>query len=81
MQIRGFDEQFSALRHGVSCIDYKVYDHLLDLALLRLDLRQFLRQLGGELDMHADQPLEHRPHIGDQRVEIENLGLQRLAGG
>ena len=28
--------------------------------------------------MHADQPLQHFAHVGDQGIEIENLGLQDL---
>jgi hypothetical protein len=46
-----------------------------------LDRAGVVGQLGGHLDPLAQRPVEQVGHAADQRVEVDHLGLERLAAG
>jgi len=76
--IGGFHHQPTPFRHGVPRVDDQIEKDLLDLSRVRLDPAQVLAQRGHELDVRGQEPVEHLLHVGDDLVEIENLGLQHL---
>src|SRR5205823_1443052 len=41
--------------------------------------RQVGGERGGELDVLADQPPQHGLQVGDDRIELEQLGREHLA--
>ena len=56
----------------------EVHDHLLQLPAIRLDAGDARPKAHHDLHIFADEALEHRPHAGDDRVEIEQRRLDDL---
>ena len=78
-RIAGLYRQSASLGHGVPGVDGEVHDDLLDLARVRLDVAQAVRQRSGETYVLADDAAQHPVQLPDDRVEIEDAGLQDLA--
>ena len=74
----GAQRQPAAGRHGVAGVDGEVDDHLLHLPGVDLHLAQLGVELGDELDVLSQQPLQHLLQPGDHRVEAHHPGLHRL---
>ena len=77
--LAGLDGQDAALRHGVACIDHQVHKHLFHLPGIGADAAQIGTEHQAQVDILADQPLQHGAETGHQPVQIEHLGLQHLA--
>ena len=78
LSVRSFDRQFAALRHRISGVDDQVNQHLLNLAGICFDALQIGRQFRAELNIFANQSLQHLVHVGDYVVQTERQRLQNL---
>jgi hypothetical protein len=67
-----------ALRHGVACVDGEVHQDLLDLAAVGLDLAEVGRDVDLDLDVLADQALDHADEAADDLAEIEDGRYEHL---
>ena len=76
--VGGDDREAATLGHRVTCVHDQVHHDLLDLAGVREHRSQIGSPVHRELDVLADQPLQHGRLPGDQRVEIDEDGLQHL---
>ena len=64
--------------HRVARVDHQVDDHLLELRRVRAHRAEVAVVPDDELDLLADQPLEHLRDVGDDVGQLEHLGPQRL---
>jgi hypothetical protein len=71
------DDEASARRHGIASVHGQVDDHLLELAGVGLDAGAG-RRLDHELDILAEQPLQHGAQALNDRVGIDHARLQEL---
>ena len=71
-------QQSAALRHRVARIDHQVEDHLLHHARVGLDMRQRRGVMALQVNILADDPVEHLGQVGDDVVQHQRLGLQHL---
>ena len=78
LDVRRFDGELAALRHGISGVHRQVHDHLLDLAAVGLHGAESRGKLGGELDVFTEQPPQHPLSLADENIQVENGGLQDL---
>ena len=72
------ESQIAALGHRVARVDDQVHDHLLDLPGVGLDAAQIGRRRDGQPDVLADQASQHLLKLHDDRVQIQDLGLEDL---
>jgi hypothetical protein len=70
--------EFAASGHGVARVHHQVHDHLLDLAWIGGHLAQIRSGLEDQLDVFANQALQHFGQIADQVVQSQWFGLQDL---
>ena len=75
---RRLDGELAAVGHRVPRVDAEVEDDLLDLTGVGEDRSKLLTELDLELDVLADQALEHLAHVGHDVVERELLRLEHL---
>ena len=73
------DGEAAAVGHGVARVDGEVQDHLLELARVGAHGGEIGSERGGELNVLADQPPQHRLQVGDDGIELEQLGREHLA--
>jgi len=71
--MRGFQGKLASLRHGVAGVDHQVHDDLLDLRGIGFHRARLRREHRFQLNVFADQALEHRIHRGDDVVEVQDL--------
>jgi hypothetical protein len=64
--------------HLVARIDDEVDDHLLQLPRVGLNAREARAVDGDDFDVLADQAAQHRVHVADDVVDVQNLRLQEL---
>ncbi len=76
--VHSLDRQFATVRHRIPGVDDQVNQHLLNLARIRFDTLQIGRQFRAELNIFADQSLQHLVHVGDCVVQIKRQRLQNL---
>jgi len=76
---RGGDEEASAGRHGIACVDDEVQEDLLDLAGVGLHERGGGIEAQVEVDVLAEGPCEEQLLFADQRVEVQHGGQDELA--
>jgi hypothetical protein len=80
LDVGGLDGQPAAVGHGVAGVDHQVHQHLLELAGIGVDPAEVGRgPHRTQLDVLAQQALEHRPQVGDDLIEVEHPRLQELA--
>ena len=65
-------------RHRVAGVGGEVEDHLLELRAVGLDRREVGREPDADADVVADDPAQHRLHVGDDLVEVEHARVQHL---
>jgi hypothetical protein len=61
-------------RHGVAGIDGKVHEHLLQLTGVALDMAEVWLERSYQLDVLADDALEHFLRVDHQGVEVQHPG-------
>ncbi len=76
--MRGLEHQPTALFHRVARVDGEVDHHLLELARVGLDAAQIGSQFEHQLDLIADQTLQHLVHVRQHPVDVEHLALHHL---
>ena len=75
--VGGFDGEAPALRHRVARVDHEIHDDLPDLVRIGADAPQAGIEPGQELDVVAEQGLEHARHVPDELVQIDRRGGRR----
>lgn len=78
IDVAGADRQRAATVHGVTGVDGKIDDHLLELSLVGLHQPQIAAMIEFKFDICADQPPQQIGRFAQHLGHIENLGLQRL---
>ena len=78
IDVGGFHRQTPTRRHRVSRIQHQVHQHLFELSAVGADGAQPGGQNRHQVHVLADQPAEHRAHVGDQGVQVEHDRLQHL---
>ena len=77
--IGGAQRELAAVRHGVTCIDREVDDHLLELGNVGAHRPQLaLARRDVERDPLADQALQQHAQVLDHVGDVEHLRTQRL---
>ena len=76
--IGGFNGELAALRHGIPGVDGQVHDDLFHLSWVGLHAPQGCLEQRYPLDVLTDQAPQHLVHVGHDRVEVDDLGLQNL---
>ena len=66
------------MRHRVAGVDREVHDHLLDAAAVGHDAPEVRAEPAFEVDVFADQSLQHPLDVADHLVEVEHLGPHHL---
>ena len=77
LDVPGLDFDGAPPPHRIACIHDEVEEYLLQVARVRFDHVKGRCQLGAHGDTLPDEPLEHGPHLGDHRVQIERARLAR----
>ena len=75
--LRAHDEA-AAARHGVAGIDPEIDDDLFDLAGIGFDTGQRGFELGDDLEVFANDPLQKTLEVGNDDVEIDDARLKQL---
>ena len=78
LNVRGLNDDSSALRHGIASIDCQVHQHLLDLTRVRVDHAQILARHALQFNVLAEQPGQHLLHVIGGLVQIHGYRLQHL---
>lgn len=73
-----FENESSATRHGIACIDDQIHDDLFDLTWVRFDRKDFSVEAAGKNNIFADKPAHERFDIVGQLIQIEHLRFQHL---
>jgi hypothetical protein len=76
--VPGLDRQHASTRHRIAAVDGEVDDHLLDLAAVGQHRRRLATAQHADLDVLADQALQHRHDRGDHLVQVEHGWLEHL---
>jgi len=76
--VSGLEPQPSAMRHRIARVHAQVHEDLLELSGVRLYRLQVTRQIGVDLDVLSDDPLEHLEQVPDDVVEVQNVQLKDL---
>ena len=79
MRILCCDDEVAAVGHGVACIDDEIEDRVLELVLVAQGGPEVTGQLQFEPDAFAEGAPEQLLHRRDQRINLERLGVERLA--
>src|SRR5690348_701589 len=66
------------MRHRIARIHDQVDEHLLDLAAVRLDTSDRLVETQDDLNVVADETVQHRLQLATHAVEIEHARLENL---
>src|SRR5580700_7058392 len=77
-QVLRFDGELAAERHGVAGVDGEIEEDLLELAGVGFDAAEGIAEAQAELDVFTNQAAEELAHVGDEFVEVEDLGLKDL---
>ena len=78
VDVGGCDGQRAAVRHGVPRVQREVHDDLFHLAAVGLHERQLRLEAQHDLHVFLDEAAEHRPHVGDDDVQVEQRRLDDL---
>ena len=78
IHVGGADGERAARGHRVPGVHRQVGDHLLQLARIRQDLPQVGLQLQPQVHVLADEPPQHRAHVGHHAVQVHHPGLEHL---
>jgi hypothetical protein len=81
MGVGGLDRELAAARHGVAGIDDEIEERAFELVLVGVREPQPAGEHGLNGDPLAKRPPEEIGHAADEPVEVDGLGLQRLAAG
>src|SRR5579864_323865 len=73
-----FDSQLAAERHGVTGVHGEIEEDLFELAGVGLNAAERVAKAQAEFDIFANQAAKELAHVGDEFVEIEDLGLKNL---
>src|SRR5271157_2885111 len=76
--ILGGDSDNSATRHGISGIECKVHNYLLDLSSVSSHTTCLLAQDDREGDILAENPTEHLLRLLEKLPQVDDLGLDHL---
>ena len=66
------------MRHGVPRIHHQVHQNLVHLPGVGHHLSQVRTEPGNQLDVLADQPLQHLFRFSHHQIQIQRLGLHQL---
>src|SRR5579859_6164008 len=72
------DSDLAPLRHGITCIDYKIHNYLLNLTWIYFDQSKVGSEHGCQAYILTDQAVEHPFRIADNGVQVQHLWLQHL---
>ena len=64
---------FPPPRHRVARVDHEVHENLLDLRRVGEHRRQVRPDLGRDLNLRADEPLQHVLHVRHELIERDRL--------
>ena len=64
--------------HGIPGVHGEVHDDLLQLRWIHQDGLQLRLRLEVQVDVLAQDALQHRFHAGDDPIEVDDPGLQHL---
>ena len=78
MGVGGLDRELAAVRHGVARIDREVEHRDLQLVGIDMHAPQPARQHRLDRDLLAERAPQQVGHAGDQPVDVEDLGIERL---
>ena len=78
LDVGDLNRQRTACRHGISRVHGKVQDDLLYLPAIGLDGRQLGPQAQHHLHVFPDEASQHRPHVGQHDVQVEQRRLDDL---
>ena len=78
IDVRRFDGECPAVRHGVAGVHRKVHEDLGNLARIGVHEPESLAHARHEGDVLADDPPKHPAHIDDRVVEVQGLRPQNL---
>ncbi len=78
LDVSGLNGELPALGHGVAGIDRQVHDHLLDLSGVGFDRSKISARDHDQVDVFADQAVQHFQVFRDDAVEVDNLRRQHL---
>src|SRR5262249_12456614 len=78
LDVRNLESKPASVRHCVARIDREIHDHLLDLSGISLYPSSGGLEDRAQLYVFSDDAAQHSLHLQDDRVEIEDLGLQNL---
>src|SRR5207245_10139392 len=76
--VHRFDDQCSALRHGIACVHSKIHDHLLDLARVSLHCAQLGAGDHHQLNVFTNHTVQHLEIFCDHSVEVDDPGGKHL---
>ena len=76
--VLSFDCQFAAVRHGVAGVYSQVHDDLLDLPRIRFHRAQITARNHDQINVLANDSLQHFQTFTDDQVEIDHLGSEHL---
>ena len=78
IDIRGLDQQRSAVGHRVARVDRQIHQDLVQLPGVCQHASQRRAQNGFQPDIFADYPPQHLLHLNDDVVQVHFLGLNNL---
>src|SRR5207253_8008157 len=76
--IRSLDRQIASFRHRITGIDDQVQDDLFDLPRIRFDEAQSRLQDGLQMDVLADQGLEHGLKVRYYGIQVQHFQVLNL---
>ena len=74
----GLNQNSAAIGHRVFGIDDQVHDHLFQLAGIRARMSHVRSQLGGEVNVFADQRTQQSLHICNDGIHVHHFEFQQL---
>ena len=76
--VRGFDRELAAGRHGIARIDREIHDDLLDLAAIGANRPEVRGRNHHEIDVLPDHAVEHFEIFGGDIVQVDDARSQHL---
>ena len=76
--VGGLDRELAAPGHSIGGVDRQIDQNLLELCRVHLDPTDVWCERHHEVDILDNQPFEHRFHAADERIDVQNRGLQDL---
>ena len=77
--IRGLDCQVPANGHGIAGVHRQIHDGLLHVARIGFDIAHADTEVENQLDIFANQPLQHFLRLDQHRIDVDHARLHDLA--